>query len=97
MRASIHRGSYKYSTKKKYSNLEACVSHSEGPNAVCHIDGNHKVIKWRSVIHGGIDGFSRVVMYLRQSSCFSLFYNVFGLSSNIRQILVGMMWRFGVI
>ena len=36
-----------------------------GPNALWHIDGNHKLIKWRLVIHGGIDGFSRVVTYLR--------------------------------
>lgn len=35
-----------------------------GPNALWHIDGNHKLIKWRLVIHGGIDGFSRVVTYL---------------------------------
>ena len=30
-----------------------------------HIDGNHKLIRWGFVIHGGIDGFSRKIMYLR--------------------------------
>ena len=35
-----------------------------GPNFLWHIDGNHKLIKYRLVIHGGIDGFSRLVTYL---------------------------------
>ena len=39
-----------------------------GPNALWHIDGNHKLIKWRLVIHGGIDGFSRVVTFLKCSN-----------------------------
>lgn len=30
-----------------------------------HIDGNHKLIAWRFVIHGGIDGFSRQIVYLK--------------------------------
>lgn len=28
------------------------------------IDGNHKLIRWRFVLHGGIDGFSRTIVYL---------------------------------
>lgn len=35
-----------------------------GPNHLWHIDGNHKLIRWRLVIHGGIDGFSRLATYL---------------------------------
>ena len=38
-----------------------------GPNALWHIDGNHKLIKWKFVIHGGIDGYSRCVVYLKCS------------------------------
>ena len=38
-----------------------------GPNALWHIDGNHKLIRWRLVVHGGIDGFSRLVVYLNCS------------------------------
>ena len=34
-----------------------------------HIDGNQKLIEpYRIVIHGGIDGFSRLVVYLRAST-----------------------------
>ena len=35
------------------------------PNALWHIDGNHKLIRWRFVVHGGIDGYSRVPVYLK--------------------------------
>ena len=49
------------------------------PNYLWHIDGNHKMIRWRFVIHYGIDGFSRLVMFCRFSgnnratTVFSLF------------------------
>ena len=33
-------------------------------NSLWHIDSNHKLISWRFVIHGCIDGFSRTVIYL---------------------------------
>ncbi|CAL8255515.1 unnamed protein product [Boreogadus saida] len=35
-----------------------------GPNCMWHIDGNHKLIRLRFVIHGWIDGFSRLVVFL---------------------------------
>lgn len=31
------------------------------PNALWHLDGHHKLIKWGIVIHGVIDGFCRTV------------------------------------
>ena len=33
-------------------------------NALWHIDGLHCFIRWRLVVHGGIDGYSRLVVYL---------------------------------
>ena len=33
-----------------------------------HLDGNHKLIRWRMVVHGGVDGFSRAVVFLRCSN-----------------------------
>jgi len=33
-------------------------------NASWHIDGNHKMIRWRFVIHAAIDGYSRLIPYL---------------------------------
>ena len=38
-----------------------------GPNALWHIDGHHKLIKWKFVIHAGIDGFSRMVTFIHCS------------------------------
>lgn len=39
------------------------------PSRFRHIDGNHKLIEpWGFVIHGGIDGYSRLCTYLRCST-----------------------------
>ena len=35
-----------------------------GANHLWHIDSNHKLISWRFVIHGCIDGYSRAIVYL---------------------------------
>jgi hypothetical protein len=35
-----------------------------GPNALWHVDGNHALIRWKFVVHGCIDGFSRRIIYL---------------------------------
>ena len=63
-----------------------------------HIDGNHKLIKYRFVIHGAIDGYSRMIMYLsccdnnRAStvlSCFSKAVQENGLPTHVRSDLGG--------
>ena len=33
------------------------------PNALWHIDGNHKLTRWRLVVHLCIDGYSRLIIY----------------------------------
>ena len=38
------------------------------PNYVWHIDGNHKLIRWRMVLHHAVDGFSRLVLFGKCSS-----------------------------
>ena len=35
-----------------------------GPNSLWHADGNHKLIRYRFVVHGAIDGFSQLITYL---------------------------------
>ena len=37
-------------------------------NYLWHIDGLHCLIRWKIVIHGGIDGYSRRIVYLSASS-----------------------------
>ena len=39
--------------------------HVPSPNALWHLDGYHKLIRWRYVIHGAIDGYSRLIMFLK--------------------------------
>ncbi len=39
-----------------------------GPNSLWHIDGHHSLIRWRFVIHGGMDGYSRHITYLECST-----------------------------
>ena len=34
------------------------------PNALWYMDSNHKLVHWRFVVHGLIDGFSRMVLHL---------------------------------
>lgn len=66
-----------------------------GPNYLWHIDGHHKLIKWRlvTVTHGGIDGFSRLITYLQCSNnnrsetvteCFLKATHHFGVPSRVR-------------
>lgn len=64
-----------------------------GPNSLWHIDGNHKLVRWRIVIHGGIDGYSRIPVYLVASSnncsrtvlqCFLEAVARYGLPSRVR-------------
>ena len=35
------------------------------PNSLWHLDGHHSLIRWKLVIHGCIDGFSRRIIFLR--------------------------------
>ncbi len=44
----------------------------KGANSLWHIDGHHSLIRWRFVIHGGIDGYSRLVVFLTLSLSWAL-------------------------
>ena len=38
------------------------------PLGLWHFDGNHKLVKWRLVVHGCVDGFSRIPVFLSCST-----------------------------
>lgn len=64
-----------------------------GPNSLWHIDSHHSLIRWRFVVHGCVDGFSRMIPYLscatnnRAATVLSLFRQStakFGVPSRVR-------------
>lgn len=64
LRGSIHRVD-PVGTRMRSVTIRRRVYCSAGPNAVWLIDGNHQLIRWIFVIHGGIDGYSRLIVYLK--------------------------------
>ena len=44
--------------------LHRHVNEVSSSNALWHVDG-YKLMRWHFVIHGGIDGFSRLITYLK--------------------------------
>ena len=50
---------------RKARRLKRREYHNPGPNYAWHIDGYDKAKPWGFSIHGGIDGFSRKVLWLR--------------------------------
>lgn len=47
--------------KQKQKPIQRRRYYVSRPNALWHIDGHHKLIHWGIVIHGCVDGFSRLV------------------------------------
>jgi hypothetical protein len=50
---------------RRHTKLKRRVYSVPGPHWYWHVDGNHKLIRYGLVIHGGIDGFSRTIVFLR--------------------------------
>ncbi|CAJ0844507.1 1828_t:CDS:2, partial [Entrophospora sp. SA101] len=53
----------------RWAEITPCRKYKvSGPNALWHIDGHHKLIHWKIVIHGAIDGYTRLITYLHCSN-----------------------------
>lgn len=98
VRAAIHRVDPENTALRRSVTIRRRVYHVDGPNCLWHVDGNHKLIRWRLVIHGGIDGYSRTIVFLncsdnnRASTVLTAFTNAVrshGLPERIRTDLGG--------
>ena len=106
LRNSIHRVDHVNTIARRQPVVRHRVYSVPYPNYIWHIDGNHKLIRWRFVIHGAIDGFSRTIMYLncsnnnRATTVLDLFVNAvsqFSLPDRIRSDHGGEnadLWRY---
>ena len=65
MRDSIHPIDHENIDAHRNSVIHRHVYSVPYPNSVWHIDGHHKLVRWRFVIHCAIDGFSHTVLYLK--------------------------------
>ena len=54
-RDAVHRLDPDGCEQRKRKTIVRRVYHSDGPNHMYHLDGNHKLIHYRLVVHGGID------------------------------------------
>ena len=107
-RGAIHRVDPINTAIRRSVAIRRRVYHVEGPNSLWHIDGHHKLIRWRIVTHGGIDGFSRTIVYLRSSvnnlasTVMSHFHDAvskYGVPDQVRSDLGGEnveVWRYMV-
>ena len=108
VRASIHRVDPESTQLRRSITIRRRIYHVEGPNAVWHVDGHHKLIRWRMVTHGSIDGYSRTVVFLKCSNnnrastvlaAFTAAVEIHGLPERIRTDLGGEnvgIWRYMV-
>ncbi|KAK7157551.1 hypothetical protein R3I93_008903 [Phoxinus phoxinus] len=94
VRSSMHRVNPRAAALRAMSQrLRRRSYRVAGPNSLWHLDGNHKLIRWRIVIHGAIDGYSRLITFLcaannnRSSTvmdCFLDAISKYGVPSRVR-------------
>ena len=93
LRNSIHRIDSSGVAERSTSTIRRRIYSVPHPNFVWHLDGHHKLIKWKFVIHGAIDGFSRMITFLHCSdnnraetvfNCFVTAVEQYGLPHHVR-------------
>ena len=93
IRSAIHRVDSAESAQEDPLQSDDEFMKLKHPTSVWHIDGHHKLIRWKLVIHGAIDGFSRVIPFLncstnnRAETVYHHFQNavsIFGLPKAVR-------------
>ena len=101
LRRSIHRVDHENVVSRHHPVVRRVYS-VPCPNYIWHIDGHHKMIHWRFVIHGGWMGFHVVLCFLNapitivQQQCLTSLLRVFhNLVSRIRYDQIGVEKMLG--
>ena len=93
LRASLHRINPSVIEMRRRHTVRRRVYSVDGPNSLWDLDGHHKLIRWKLVTHGGIDGKTRTIVYLKCSpnnfattvlQQFQLAVEKFGLPERVR-------------
>ena len=64
LRGSIHRTDPENTAIRRQTYCSRVYT-VDGPNCVWHLDGHHKLIRWKFVTHGAINEYSQTIMYLK--------------------------------
>ena len=64
----MHRVNPEECASRKLHTVERRQYSCPCPNYVWRIDGTHKLVRWRFIVHAEIDGFSRLVVYCHCST-----------------------------
>lgn len=65
MRLILHEHDKDGIMARRSGRLQRRTYQSQGPNHIWHIDSNHKLVRWNFIVSGGIDGFSRMIVFLK--------------------------------
>ena len=93
IRSALHRVDPLGALLRRHQPITRRHYNVPGPNSLWHVDGHHSLIRWGFVVHGGMDGFSRLIVYLycstnnRSDTVLELFQNattLFGVPSRVR-------------
>ena len=68
LRTSIHNVDHVNTVARRSNTIKRRVYSVPHPNALWHVDGNHKLIRWKLVVHAGVDGFSRMIVFMNCSN-----------------------------
>ena len=65
LRNAIHRVDHENTVARRRIAVRRRIYSVPHPNYMWHIDSHHKLIRWRIITHGAVDGYSRCITYLK--------------------------------